>query len=75
MSSVYVADFETGISENRDEAWVYMAGLKKVGEGNVEIYYSIDKFIKALKDITKAEKSSITVWFHNLSFDGQFIIQ
>lgn len=75
MSSVYVADFETGISNNRDEAWVYMAGLKKVGEGDVEIYYSIDKFIKALKDITKEEKSSITVWFHNLQFDGQFIIQ
>lgn len=75
MSSVYVADFETGISESRDEAWVYMAGLKEVGGNNVDIYYSIDKFIKALKDITKAEKQSITVWFHNLSFDGQFILQ
>ena len=56
MSKIYVADFETGISENRDEAWVYMAGLKEVGGNNVAIYYSIQSFVNALSDIVKANK-------------------
>ena len=74
MSKIYVADFETGINESRDEAWVYMAGLKEVGGNNVAIYYSIQNFVKALSDIVKADKQSIEVYFHNLSFDGSYLL-
>ena len=74
MNKIYVADFETGINESRDEAWVYMAGLKEVGGNNVAIYYSIQSFVKALNDIVKASKQSIEVYFHNLSFDGSYLL-
>lgn len=74
MSKIYVADFETGISDNREEAWVYMAGLKEVGGNNVAIYYSIQSFVNALSDIVKAQKQSIEVYFHNLSFDGSYLL-
>lgn len=74
MSKIYVADFETGLQDDKGEAWVYMAGLKEVGGNTVSIYYSIQTFVKALQDIVKSNKSSIEVYFHNLSFDGSYLL-
>lgn len=70
----FVADFETGLSDDREEAWVYMAGLKEVGGDRVEILYNIWDFISYLENAVRVHKDSIRVYFHNLSFDGKFIL-
>lgn len=62
----FVADFETGLSDDREEAWVYMAGLKEVGGDRVEILYNIWDFINYLENAVRVHKDSIRVYFHNL---------
>ena len=74
MMLTFVADFETGLSDDREEAWVYMAGLKEVGGDRVEILYNIWDFINYLENAVRVHKDSIRVYFHNLSFDGKFIL-
>lgn len=74
MMITFVADFETGLSDDREEAWVYMAGLKEVGGDRVEIFYNIWDFINYLENTVRVHKDSIRVYFHNLSFDGKFIL-
>lgn len=74
MSKIYVADFETGLQDDKGEAWVYMAGLKEVGGDHVSIYYNIQSFVQALCDIVRSNKSSIEVYFHNLQFDGSYLL-
>lgn len=70
----FVADFETGLSDDREEAWVYMAGLKEVGGDRVEIFYNIWDFMGHLENTVRVHKDSIRVYFHNLQFDGKFIL-
>lgn len=74
MMLTFVADFETGLSDDREEAWVYMAGLKRVGGDDVEIFYNIWDFMGHLENTVRVHKDSIRVYFHNLSFDGKFIL-
>ncbi len=73
----YVADFETATKKteyykNRKDTRVILAGLQKFGKYDAEIekFVSIEQFFKRVFD-----SKSKTVWFHNLSFDGDFIIK
>lgn len=64
----YTADFET--TTNADDCRVWAWGLCEVGkEKTFECGNSIDSFFKWC-----AEKRNIAVYFHNLKFDGNFII-
>ena len=80
----YVADFETTTLSKQDEldlengrkrlddfhteVWGY--GLVKVGETeNITIGNSIDHFFKIIREL-----GNINVYFHNLKFDGMFIM-
>ena len=67
----YAADFETnttaeGVAKNPVWAW----GLCLVGNNESFIYgLSIESFIDTILNLNKAR-----IWFHNLAFDGKFII-
>lgn len=65
----YAGDFETTTDENDCRVWAY--SLCNVDEPS-EILYgnSIDEFFEICKDYLHNYK----IWFHNLKFDGVFII-
>lgn len=67
--STFVADFET--TTNPENCYVWAYALCEVGnKDNVLIGTSIDDFIKWCEN----EKENHKIFFHNLKFDGQFII-
>jgi len=65
----YVADFETTTNPNDCRVWAY--AICEVGnKDNVIIGTTLDDFMKWCRDL----KENPTVFFHNLKFDGQFIM-
>ena len=65
----FTADFETAVWLE-DETWVWAWATCEIGnEENLKIGNNIDDFIEYCKN----EKNSI-FYFHNLKFDGEFII-
>ena len=69
MKNIYVADFETTtIAPTKVWAW----GLSKVNDPNFfDIGYSIESFMHVLYSI---KQDVITLYFHNMRFDGSFIV-
>ena len=70
----YVADFETSSTDETDEeVFVYATGLMKVNDKRNILYYNnnIENFVK---DLYKMETSSTVIYFHNLSFDIEFLL-
>lgn len=67
---MYVADFET--TTNPDDCRVWAWGLYKIGSiGDFEHGNSIESFMQRVKELSK---ENATIYFHNLKFDGEFII-
>lgn len=65
----YTADFETATWLD-NESYVWAWAVCEIGnDDNVVIDNSIDSFFKFLRD-----NEGTTFYFHNLKFDGQFII-
>ena len=70
----YVADFETSSTDETDEeVFVYATGLMKVNDKRNILYYNnnIENFVK---DLYKMETSTTVIYFHNLSFDIEFLL-
>ena len=69
MTKTFVADFETTTNENDCRVWAY--AVCEVGnKENVEIGTTIDEFM----EWCRCQPDNPKVMFHNLKFDGQFII-
>lgn len=67
--STFVADFET--TTNPDDCRVWAYAICEVGNSdNVIVGTTIDEFMKWCRD----SKENHTIFFHNLKFDGQFIM-
>ena len=65
----FTADFETA-TWVKDETWVWARAICEIGNTNNFIYgNSIDDFMKIC-----SKKGNYTYLFHNLKFDGQYII-
>lgn len=65
----YTADFETA-TWKEDETWVWAWAVCEIGnEENIIIDNNIDSFIEFCK-----KEHNATFYFHNLKFDGEFII-
>lgn len=70
----YVADFETSATdETQEEVFVYATGLMEVGDIDEKMYYTnnIEEFIN---NLFLLPTSTSTIYFHNLSFDIEFIL-
>lgn len=79
----YMADFETTVTgeKNQDQTEVWAAALVQIKtpddddvDDEVYIDNSLDKFMARLNYITSAFKGNIICYFHNLKFDGSFIV-
>lgn len=68
-----VSDFETGHDEEYKQTWVYLAGIQVLGE-DVKVFKNIDSWFKYVEDATFRYRCQADVWFHNIQFDGDFII-
>lgn len=66
----YVADFETTVYEGQKFTEVWAAAVVKLWDDNVEILHSLPDFLSYIF----AQKTNIVCYFHNLKFDGNFIL-
>ena len=70
----YVADFETSVYSGQTETEVWAAALvpvgREYGKKDVVLFNSIEAFFNGIK----ALKRNAIIYFHNLKFDGTFII-
>lgn len=69
MKNIYVADFETTVFEGQDHTEVWAAAIVKLHTEEVEVTNSIEKFFSGLE-----RKAPCICYFHNLKFDGSFIL-
>lgn len=69
---IYAADFETVVFDKQDATEVWAAGICELGREDVYLYNSIDKFMNFV--LQKAFRRDVICYFHNLSFDGSFIL-
>lgn len=70
-NKIYVADFET--TKNIQKSEVYLSGYIKMGdldEKNLKVFDNIKDFMDSIFKI----KDNIIIYFHNLNFDGNFIL-
>lgn len=68
MTKKYTSDFETTTDENDCRVWAY--GICEIGSPTNFVYgNSIDDFLTYCKNSDNA-----TFYFHNLKFDGEFIM-
>lgn len=66
----YMADFETTVYEGQEYTEVWAAAVVKLWDDNVEILHSLPDFLSYIF----AQKTNIVCYFHNLKFDGNFIL-
>ncbi len=69
-SRLFAADFETVTYKGITETEVWAAGIAELYTENVYIYNSINGFFDYLYSL----QCGCVVWFHNLRFDGSFIL-
>lgn len=73
---IYAADFET-LAEDIGQTWVWGGTIVEVHPGTyheseVIYFHSIEEFFGVLEDLTVNQHA--VVYFHNLKFDGAFIL-
>lgn len=79
MLDLYVGDFETTVDDNTAEQTkteVWAAAFCEVGNDDPEkvtILGNIEDYVEYFYNLSKNNRRSITVYMHNLKFDGQFI--
>lgn len=74
----YVADFETTVYKGQKETEVWSAAICDVGNhdpNKVNVYNDIDSFMKSFYRLGFKQYSHVRIFFHNLKFDGSFILQ
>lgn len=70
----FVADFETTVYDGQKETEVWSAAIvelfRETTPENVTVLGSMDDFLSYLRSM----KKNCILWFHNLRFDGSFIV-
>lgn len=72
VSRKFVGDFETTVYDGQKKTEVWASALVELGTENVQVYNSIDTTFQVLCELAKTD--DITVYYHNLKFDGSFWI-
>ena len=67
---VEVADFETTVYDNQTYTEVWAAATVRIGTEEVHVFHSIDELFDYYCELDQ----KLIVYFHNLKFDGQFIL-
>ena len=66
----YACDFETTVYDGQDYTEVWSAGVAELYTDNVIVLHSIDDMFNYFY----SKGCNIVAYFHNLKFDGTFII-
>ena len=66
----YVADFETTVYKGQQFTEVWAAAVVKLGSEDVEVLHSLPEFLSYIY----AKKTNIICYFHNVKFDGNFLL-
>lgn len=66
----FVCDFETTVYPNQEFTEVWAAAAVEIGTENVSVFNSIGAFY----DYIKSLKCHVVCYFHNLKFDGEFLM-
>lgn len=66
----FAADFETTVYAGQEKTEVWAAAIVELGKEEVTVYHSIEEFFQAVF----AVKQHMNIYFHNLKFDGTFIL-
>lgn len=66
----FAADFETTVFDNQERTDVWSAAIVPFYSEEVEVYGRIEDFWERVKSY----KENIVIYFHNLKFDGSFLI-
>ena len=69
---IFSADFETTVYEGQEFTEVWAAAMVEFGSEEVSIHHSIDDWWKEVEELAK--KDNLIIYFHNLKFDGSFIL-
>lgn len=69
---VFVSDFETTVYAGQTETEVWAAATVEIGTECVIVQNSIEKWFRLICEY--AEYNHVIVYFHNLKFDGNFIL-
>ena len=65
---VYVGDFETTVYKGQKNTEVWASAVVEIGTEDVLIFHSIDETLKYFE----TRPHNVTVYYHNLKFDGSF---
>lgn len=66
---IYVADFETSYSNETNTSWVWCFGYSRINTEKIRLGGSIKEFMNVI-----FSSQSKKVYFHNLKYDGKFIL-
>lgn len=66
----YMADFETTVYEGQENTEVWAAALVPLYSEDVSVFHSLPDFWEAVKRLP----GNSVIYFHNLKFDGNFIL-
>lgn len=69
-SQLFACDFETTVYEGQKSTEVWSAAYAQLFKDNCKVFHSIDEFFD---DIIHLKRNCV-LWFHNLRFDGSFIL-
>lgn len=70
-NNIWFADFETD-GDIVNGAYVYLGYIENLKDNRNCLFVSIDEMIEYL--VSQKERKTHTVYFHNLSWDGEFIL-
>ena len=68
----FCADFETTVYSGQDHTEVWAAAMVEIGSEDVLLTNSIQSFFAPI--FTMLKKENVKLYFHNLKFDGSFIM-
>lgn len=77
MNKILCADFETTVYEGQEDTEVWAVALAELGcttPNEVLLFNSIDSFMTSFKKLGLLSYSKVSIFFHNLKFDGSFIL-
>lgn len=69
---IFVSDFETSVYPGQTSTEVWAAATVEIGTENVVIQNSISAWFNYIFDIATVD--NVIIYFHNLKFDGNFIL-
>ena len=68
----YCADFETTVYSGQEKTEVWAAAMVELYSDDVHVWNNITDFINYSFDLAK--ETNIRIYFHNLKFDGSFLL-